>query len=72
MGATSFAVGYHVSENLAADDEEATQLDFGVVQSIKDVGTELYLGVAMLSFDDSTTTSFEDATSIIAGTRIKF
>jgi hypothetical protein len=26
----------------------------------------------MLSFDDSTTTSFEDATSIIAGTRIKF
>ena len=72
MGATSFAVGYHVSEHLAADDEEATQLDFGVVQSIKDAGTELYLGVAMLSFEDSTTTSFEDATSIIAGTRIKF
>lgn len=72
MGATSFAVGYHVAEGKAANDEEATQVDFGVVQHIKDAGTELYLGVAMLEFEDSTATQYEDATSIIAGTRIKF
>jgi hypothetical protein len=72
MGATSFAIGYHVSENLAGNDQEATQTDFGVVQHIKDAGTELYLGVALLEFDDATATNYEDATSIIAGTRIKF
>lgn len=72
MGATSFAVGYHVVEDLAADGEETTQIDFGVVQHIKDAGTELYLGVAMLEFEDTTATQYEDATSIIAGTRIKF
>lgn len=72
MGTTSFAVGYGQDEGIAANDEEATQLEFGVVQHIKDAGTELYLGVALLEFEDSTTTSYEDATSIIAGTRIKF
>jgi len=72
MGATSFAVGYHVTEDLAADGEEATQIDFGVVQHIKDAGTELYLGVSLLEFEDTTATNYEDATSIIAGTRIKF
>lgn len=72
MGATSFAVGYQINEDVAADGDEMTMVDFGVVQHIKDAGTELYLGVTLLEFDDATTTSYEDATSIIAGTRIKF
>lgn len=72
MGATSFAVGYQVNEDVAANGEEASMLDFGVVQHIKDAGTELYLGVSLLEFEDTTAVQYEDATSIIAGTRIKF
>lgn len=72
MGATSFAIGYQVNEDVAANGEEAKMLDFGVVQHIKDAGTELYLGVSLLEFEDTTAVQYEDATSIIAGTRIKF
>ncbi len=72
MGATSFAVGYHVVEDLAANGDEASMVDFGVVQHIKDAGTELYVAVSLLEFEDTTAAQYEDATSIIAGTRIKF
>jgi len=72
MGTTSFAVGYLVNEDIAVNGDEVTMVDFGIVQHIKDAGTELYAAVTLLEFDDATTTSFEDATSIIAGTRIKF
>jgi len=72
MGTTSFAVGYFKTDDLQTNDDEATQVDFGVVQSIKDAGTELYVGVALLEFEDSSAVNYEDATSIIAGTRIKF
>ncbi|MEX0694972.1 MAG: porin [Rhodospirillales bacterium] len=72
MGTTAFAVGYTVTKDLAANGSEAEMIDFGVVQHLKDAGTELYVGVQMMSFDDATATSYEDATAIFAGTRIKF
>lgn len=72
MGTTAFAVGYTVTKDLAANDREAEMIDFGVVQNLKDAGTELYLGVQMMSFDDATAVNYEDATAIFAGTRIKF
>lgn len=72
LGATSFAASYTVDENVAANKEELTFYDFGVVQHISDVGTEVYLGVTFAEFDDSTATSYEDAMWVLAGTRIKF
>jgi len=47
-------------------------IDFGVVQHLSDAGTELYLGVQMMEFEDSGATNYEDATAVFAGTRIKF
>lgn len=72
MGATSFAVAYTSNEDVAANGDEMTMVDFGVVQHIKDAGTELYVGVTLLEFEDTSALNYEDATSIIAGTRIKF
>ena len=72
MGNTSFAAGYNKVDNMQADDDEAEFWEFGVVQHLKDAGTELYVGVNMAEHDDSTTTNYESITSVIAGTRIKF
>lgn len=72
MGTTAFAVGYTVTKDLAANGREAEMIDFGVVQHLSDAGTELYLGVQMMSLDDSTAVNYEDATAVFAGTRIKF
>lgn len=72
MGQTSFVTSYTVDENVAANDEELTFYDFGVVQHISDAGTELYLGVTFVEFEDATATQYEDAMWVLAGTRIKF
>ncbi len=72
MGETSFAVGYSTVEDASANGDESNQLEFGVVQHIKDAGTELYLGVTLLEFEDTSAVQYEDATAVIAGTRIKF
>lgn len=72
LGTTSFAASYTVNENVSANDDELTFYDFGVNQAISDVGTELYLGVTFLEFDDASATNYEDAMWVLAGTRIKF
>jgi len=72
MGTTAFAVGYTVTEDAAANGDEGTMIDFGVVQHLSDAGTELYLGVQMMEFDDASAVNYEDATAVFAGTRIKF
>lgn len=72
MGGTSFAVGYNSVDDMTANGDEATFWEFGVVQNLADVGTELYLGVNIAEFDNATTTKYETITGVIAGTRIKF
>lgn len=72
LGTTSFAASYTSNENVSANDDEANYYDFGVNQAISDVGTELYLGVTFLEFDDAGATNYEDAMWVLAGTRIKF
>ena len=72
MGQTSFVTSYTSNENVSANKDDATFYDFGVVQHISDVGTELYLGVTFLEFDDAGATNYEDAMGVLAGTRIKF
>ena len=72
MGTTAFAVGYNQIDNMNADDDEATFWEFGVVQHLKDAGTELYVGVNMAEHDDVSTTNYEEILGVIAGTRIKF
>ena len=72
LGTTSFAASYTRNDNVSANDDEATYYDFGVNQAISDVGTELYLGVTFLEFDDAGATNYEDAMWVLAGTRIKF
>jgi len=72
VGTTAFAVGYNQIDNMNANDDEATFWEFGVVQHLKDAGTELYLGVNIAEHDDATTTQYEEILGVIAGTRIKF
>ncbi len=72
LGTTSFAASYTSNENVSANKDEANYYDFGVNQAISDVGTELYLGVTFLEFDDAGATNYEDAMWVLAGTRIKF
>lgn len=71
-GETSFAIGYTVTEDITANGQEANMIDFGVVQHLSGVGTELYVGAQLMEYDDATSTNFENATAIFAGTRIKF
>jgi len=72
MGDTSFAASYTVDSDVLSNGGEATYYDFGVVQHMKDAGTELYAGVSFFEYDDSTATNYEDLTTVIVGTRIKF
>lgn len=72
MGTTAFAVGYNQIDNMNANDDEATFWEFGVVQHLKDAGTELYVGVNMAEHEDSSVTNYEEILGVIAGTRIKF
>jgi len=72
VGTTAFAVGYNSIEDMNADGDEATFWEFGVVQHLKDAGTELYVGVNIAEHDDATTTQYEEILGVIAGTRIKF
>ena len=72
VGETSFAVGYNNVKDMAADGDETQFWEFGVVQHLKDAGTELYLGVNLAEHDDISATNYKNITGVIAGTRIKF
>ena len=70
MGSTNFAVDYMVGNDQASEGAEGKAYVFGVEQET-DAGVKFYLGGSFIETKDATIT-YEDVTTVIAGTKVFF
>jgi len=70
MGSTNFAVDYIVANDQASEGAEGKAYAFGVEQET-DAGVKFYLGGSFIETKDATIT-YEDVTTVIAGTKLYF
>jgi len=70
MGSTNFAVDYIVANDVESKGSEGKAYIFGVEQTT-DAGVNFYLGGSFIE-TDITGTSYEDVTTVIAGTKVFF
>ena len=71
VGDTSFGIDYGVYEDVAQNNDEMTTFGLQVVQSLADVGTEVYLGYRNHELD-RTGTSYDDIMAVMAGVNVAF
>lgn len=71
LGDTSFGVDYGVYKDVAQNNDEMTTFGLQVVQSLADVGTEVYLGYRNHELD-RTGTSYDDIMAVMAGVNVAF
>jgi len=71
FGTTAFAIDYAVNEDVIIAGDESTSYGLLAVQNIDSIGTELYAGVRQFEYDQPGT-SFQDATAVLVGARIRF
>jgi hypothetical protein len=71
-GATSFAVDYYSGSDFARDGSESEHWGIHFAQRVDDENLDIYAGYRMYSFEDETSVSFADASSILAGLRWRF
>ncbi len=71
VGDTSFGVDYGVYKDVAQNNDEMTTFGLQVVQSLADVGTEVYLGYRNHELD-RTGTSYDDIMAVMAGVNVAF
>jgi predicted porin len=70
-GATTFSLDYGNTQDLASIDDEATAYGIFLIQEIKKVSTELYLGYRQFSLDRPGS-DVEDIGLLVGGARVKF
>jgi hypothetical protein len=58
--------------NTTITGSEATRVGFGVNQRVDAAVMDLYAAATVWSFDDDQNTEYEDLTTVIVGSRIKF
>jgi len=72
LGSTSFSVIYTESDEANADNFEAQNVGFHVAQKLP-AGVDVFAAYEVASFDDSiATTSLDDVSVFLVGTRLKF
>jgi len=72
LGATSFSVIYAESDEALADNFEAENIGFHVSQKLP-AGVDIFAAYELASFDDNVaTTSLDDISVFLVGTRLKF
>jgi len=70
-GTTHFAIDYTVNENATANDDELKLFSIGVVQDT-DAGVKFYLGYQLFQAEQANSVDYEDASTIMAGTKVVF
>lgn len=71
IGKTAMAVDYYQGNDRSSEGAEATAVGFGVVQAIDRANLEVYLGYRSYELTE-TAASYQDASSVLFGTRWKF
>ena len=71
IGQTALAVDYYNGSDFVTDGSSSKSIGFGVVQKIDAANMEAYLVVRSYEYTD-TTTVYQDASSVLFGTRWKF
>jgi predicted porin len=75
-GDTAFSVDYYKGKDIFSDGTDPSSVGFGVVQKVRDYGTEFYLGMRNYDADDPSVNGdskrSKDNFSVLAGARVKF
>lgn len=72
LGTTGFALTFNDSEDALSKGDSGDSWAITVNQNISAVGADLYAGYVKSSYSDTTATTYEDFTTIFAGTRLNF
>ncbi len=72
LGTTGFAVNYAKSDDATSVGDEGTVLGIAVNQNLSAVGTDVFLAYSRYTYEDTTTTNYDDFSAIMAGTRMNF
>jgi hypothetical protein len=70
-GSTNFAVDWTRSENGSANDDKIDLFSVGVVQET-DAGVKFYLGYQLFSAEQADSVDYDDASTVMAGTKVFF
>ncbi|MFS4580059.1 porin [Phaeobacter sp. C3_T13_0] len=72
VGATSFAVDYYDGSDMVTSGDNAESWGVAAVQNFDNLNLETYVAYRDYSYSDTSGTSFQDSSSIMAGARWKF
>lgn len=72
LGSTSFSVDYYDGSDMASTGDSATSWGVAAVQKIDSYNVETYLAYRDYAYDDTSATSYNDSSVIMAGARWKF
>ena len=73
LGDTTFVIGYGETTDLAANGTDIELLNFGVVQHVSSIGSEIYAGASRQSGEAGNgVTNFDDLWAAYVGARVKF
>ncbi len=72
LGTTSFSVDYYDGSDMASTGDSATSWGVAAVQKIDNYNVEAYLAYRDYSYSDTSATSYNDSSVIMAGARWKF
>lgn len=70
-GSTNFAVDWTRNENATADDDQLDIFSIGVEQET-DAGVKFYLGYQLFSAEQANNVDYDDASTVMAGTKVFF
>jgi len=72
LGSTGFVFAYGHTDDGVANGDTGKSWTVSVNQKVSSVGADIYAGYARASYDDSTANSYDDFSTIFAGTRLNF
>ncbi|GAA6201120.1 porin [Aquicoccus sp. SU-CL01552] len=72
IGSTAVSVDYYTGDDLVSAGSESESYGVALVQNIDDANMETYLGYREYSYEDSSTTTYNDLKAVIFGARWKF
>ncbi|CAM3910520.1 porin [Phaeobacter inhibens] len=72
VGATSFAIDYYDGSDMVTSGDSAESWGIAAVQNFDNLNLETYVAYRDYSYSDTSATSYQDSSSIMAGARWKF
>ncbi|ATG35865.1 Outer membrane protein (porin) [Phaeobacter piscinae] len=72
VGATSFAIDYYDGSDMVTSGDSAESWGVAAVQNFDNLNLETYVAYRDYSYSDTSATSYQDSSSIMAGARWKF